>query len=64
MEIPPHILSEIWEDNMKFIRDKRLFAKDYVSFISNLLQLPIPGTDGIKTTKVLHFQFQPFFFFR
>lgn len=46
MEIPVNYLSEIWQDNMKFIRDKRIFAQDYLNFITSLLQLTIPGTDG------------------
>jgi hypothetical protein len=47
VDVPMDLLTEIWDDNMKFIRDKRLFDFDYFKFILNVLQLneqsPIKG---------------------
>ncbi len=47
-DVPVQLLTEIWEDNMRFIREKRLFDPEFFKFILTTLQLnqqvPIKGT--------------------
>ena len=44
--VPRPIFNHVWEENMKFLRDKNIFDVDYFSFLWPLVQLkPAPAAD-------------------
>lgn len=54
VDVPAPIFGEVWKDNMKFFRYKKIFGKDYFSFINGLLSLeehpPVKGNKGMKSS--------------